>query len=237
MSKVNVKGVVRIRENNRKRVQPVLFFSLICFTLFIYFNWRYFPQITKSMTNSNVYNDIKIFQSNYAMQVEQLRQKVYHNMKNNAGTVENAATFRAAIIKEIEILRVLHRENSKPIYIQKLIDYIQYYTNHNVTISPKRSGIKAISAIINEQHSIIMCTVPKCGSSSWRKFMLYLQFPYLSTKRGKEYYKSIHKDVFKSYRTDPDPHAIAKNGVNLIAHLNASDAVTYYNNPKYLKVK
>eukprot|EP00607_Mallomonas_marina_P011076 CAMPEP_0182423824 /NCGR_PEP_ID=MMETSP1167-20130531/9903_1 /TAXON_ID=2988 /ORGANISM="Mallomonas Sp, Strain CCMP3275" /LENGTH=177 /DNA_ID=CAMNT_0024603115 /DNA_START=65 /DNA_END=594 /DNA_ORIENTATION=- len=40
----------------------------------------------------------------------------------------------------------------------------------------------------------------------------------------------------KSNHSDPDPHAIAKNGVKLIAALNASEAVKLYRDPKYIKV-
>jgi hypothetical protein len=75
-----------------------------------------------------------------------------------------------------------------------------------------------------------MCTVPKVGSSTWRKFMLYLNFPSLATTDGQQKY-SQHYGV-----TSPDAHNISKNGVKLMALQTPSVALEYYNNPKYLKV-
>eukprot|EP01041_Mallomonas_annulata_P007144 gene7144-14542_t len=58
-----------------------------------------------------------------------------------------------------------------------------------------------------------MCTIPKCGSSSWRKFMLYLQFPDINTVKGKARYKAQYGQFYKPNKDEPDPHAIARNGL------------------------
>lgn len=171
--------------------------------------------------------------------MKQLRLKAYQAMKLNVpGTVDvdNKTESRTIIFQELDKLRTDLREQSKKHYIQQLNNYTEFYISHDIEISPKRSGIKATSAIINDQHNIIMCTIPKCGSSSWRKFMLYLQFPFLTTSQGIKQYKTVYKDAFKPNNPNPDPHAIAKNGVKLIAQLNANDALEYYKNPNYLKV-
>ena len=42
------------------------------------------------------------------------------------------------------------------------------FRNTSINLIPKRCGIKSLSAIYNDKYKLIMCTIPKCGSSSWR---------------------------------------------------------------------
>jgi hypothetical protein len=154
------------------------------------------------------------------------------------------------------------------------------FKNNSINIIPKRCGIKSLSAIYNDKYKLIMCTIPKCGSSSWRfiillntyiyynsyfliifkrKFLLYLQYPYIDStnnnikqKHKLKYhnsYRTIKKSISLIHKPEQlqddiqvevedviDPHAIAKNGLKLIASLNASTALTYYQNLYYFKV-
>ena len=105
-----------------------------------------------------------------------------------------------------------------------------YYRTHQILLNPKRSGIRGTSAIINDNSHLIMCTVPKVGSSTWRKFMLYLDFPELSSERGRQEYARKYGVVA------PDQHNISKNGVKLMALQTPERANEYYNDPTYLKV-
>lgn len=108
--------------------------------------------------------------------------------------------------------------------------HLLYYQNHKINLIPHRTGIRGISAIINDNYSLIMCTIPKIGSSTWRKFMLYLTFPDLITNDGQiNYYKKFGV-------LSPDAHNISKNGVKLMALQTPQEALNYYNNPKYLKL-
>ena len=105
----------------------------------------------------------------------------------------------------------------------------------SIVLRPKRSGVRGVSAIYNDKYRIIMCTVPKVGSSSWREFMLYLQYPEIATRSGYSRYVSEHTAALKSSKYI-DPHAIARNGVKLIASLPEKEALQYYQNASYLKV-
>jgi hypothetical protein len=78
-----------------------------------------------------------------------------------------------------------------------------------------------------------MCTIPKVGSSTWRKFMLYLSFPELTYHDGLERYRQKYGIVAGSH---PDAHNISKNGVKLMALQTPEKALEYYSNKKYLKV-
>lgn len=141
------------------------------------------------------------------------------------------------IIKYVQSVRTFQlRTLAGYDYSSILNDNRELSQANEVQIFPKRSGIRALSAIINDEHKIIMCTVPKVGSSTWRKFMLHLQFPDLNTTEGKKRYKAIYGQYYGPNRTDPDPHAIAKNGVKLIANLSAAEALHYYQNVSYLKL-
>eukprot|EP00602_Paraphysomonas_sp_CaronLab_P011491 CAMPEP_0185039020 /NCGR_PEP_ID=MMETSP1103-20130426/35403_1 /TAXON_ID=36769 /ORGANISM="Paraphysomonas bandaiensis, Strain Caron Lab Isolate" /LENGTH=210 /DNA_ID=CAMNT_0027577737 /DNA_START=104 /DNA_END=733 /DNA_ORIENTATION=+ len=75
-----------------------------------------------------------------------------------------------------------------------------------------------------------MCTVPKVGSSTWRKFMLYLDFPELASSSGQRKYAR------KYGVASPDAHNISKNGVKLMALQSPQRALEYYNDKTYLKV-
>lgn len=105
-----------------------------------------------------------------------------------------------------------------------------WYSDHKVTLNPKRSGVRGASAIIDDAHRLIMCTIPKIGSSTWRKFMLYLTFPNLDEAHGKQYY-------FEKFGVKrPDFHNISKNGLKLMAVQHPATALEYYNDPSLLKV-
>lgn len=95
-----------------------------------------------------------------------------------------------------------------------------FHDNGHTVLSPKRSGVAAVSAIINDQQKIIMCTVPKIDSTTWRKVMLYLEHP--------EFYQ-------QGARKAPDQHNIKKNGVKLMAHQSPDVANKYYSNNNYVK--
>lgn len=105
-----------------------------------------------------------------------------------------------------------------------------WYNDNKVVLNPKRSGVRGASAIIDDVHRLLMCTIPKIGSSTWRKFMLYLSFPNLDETHGKKYY-------FETYGVKrPDFHNISKNGLKLMAVQHPMTAVDYYNDPSLLKV-
>lgn len=105
-----------------------------------------------------------------------------------------------------------------------------WYTSNKVVLHPKRSGVRGASAIIDETHRLLMCTIPKIGSSTWRKFMLYLTFPNLDEAHGKRYY-------FETFGVKrPDFHNISKNGLKLMAVQHPTTALEYYNDPSLLKV-
>jgi hypothetical protein len=108
-----------------------------------------------------------------------------------------------------------------------------WYRNNRVTLSPKRNGIAAVSAIIDDRKHIIMCTVPKIDSTTWRKVMLYLQHPELYKKTAAV---GTGASTDAVDRKPPDQHNIKKNGVKLMAHQSPLAADAYYNNAKYLKV-
>lgn len=116
------------------------------------------------------------------------------------------------------------------LYDYKFKSFSLYYKTNKIQLNPHRSGIKGSSAIINDKYKIIMCTIPKVGSSTWRKFMLYLDFPELATDEGKKEYTKKYGVIL------PDAHNISKNGVKLIALQTPNIALEYYNNPNYLKV-
>ena len=105
-----------------------------------------------------------------------------------------------------------------------------WYNDNKVVLNPKRSGVRGASAIIDDTHRLIMCTIPKIGSSTWRKFMLYLAFPSIDEVHGKKYY-------FETYGVKrPDFHNISKNGLKLMAVQHPATALEYYNDPSLLKV-
>jgi hypothetical protein len=137
-------------------------------------------------------------------------------------------------LKKLTEKRFQYYQTQQSYYDQQFLGYQQYYhSSHQspvVKLSPHRTGIRGLSSIINDQYSLIMCTVPKVGSSTWRKFMLYLDFPYLATTDGLEKYSQRYGV------SAPDAHNISKNGVKLMALQSPSVALDYYNNPKYLKV-
>ena len=106
----------------------------------------------------------------------------------------------------------------------------QWYSDHRVSLVPKRSGVRGASAIIDDIHRVMMCTIPKVGSSTWRKFMLYLSFPDIDEAHGKKHY-------FEKYGVKrPDFHNISKNGLKLVATQHPDVAVEYYNDPSMLKL-
>lgn len=109
-------------------------------------------------------------------------------------------------------------------------EYETWYTANKVTLHPKRSGVRGASAIIDDTHRLLMCTIPKIGSSTWRKFMLYLSFPSIEEAHGKKYY-------FEVYGVKrPDFHNISKNGLKLMAVQHPTTALEIYNDPSMLKV-
>lgn len=121
----------------------------------------------------------------------------------------------------------------EPLYQKQFHSFQEYYQSAPppvVQLSHHHTETPHLSPIINDQHSLIMCTIPKVGSSTWRKFMLNLQFPSLATADGKREY-SQHYGV-----TSPSPHNISQNGVKLMAQQSPSVALEYYNNPKFLKL-
>jgi len=111
-----------------------------------------------------------------------------------------------------------------------------FYRVNNITINPHRSEVRSISAIVNDRHKLLMCTIPKVASSSWTKFMLHLQFPALNTTSGMLEYYNIYNKTRKPGKPFPNPHAIATNGVSLIATMTKSTALEYYSDANYLKV-
>jgi hypothetical protein len=104
------------------------------------------------------------------------------------------------------------------------------HTKKPIVLSQKRNFIRRVSAVINDQHNMIMCTIPKIGSSSWRKFMLYLEFPYLSLPNGQELYEK------KFGVSMPNQHNMTKNGLKLMATQSPDISIAYYNNPHYIKL-
>lgn len=102
----------------------------------------------------------------------------------------------------------------------------EWYVRHPITLHPKRNGVAAVSAIINDPLRIIMCTVPKIDSTTWRKVMLYLERP--SLYRGTRHQGSREEKP-------PDQHNIKKNGVKLMAMQSPQEANRYYNDPGYMK--
>ena len=105
-----------------------------------------------------------------------------------------------------------------------------WYGENQVTLVPKRSGVRGASAIIDDVHRLLMCTIPKVGSSTWRKFMMYLSFPNIDEAHGKKHY-------FETYGVKrPDFHNISKNGLKLMAVQHPTVAVEYYNDASMLKL-
>lgn len=102
----------------------------------------------------------------------------------------------------------------------------EWHRVHRVSLAPKRNGVAAVSAIINDRLRLIMCTVPKIDSTTWRKTMLYLEHPelYANPKGGN---RTI---------PPPDQHNIKKNGVKIMAQQSPATAIDYYNDPRYLKL-
>jgi hypothetical protein len=133
---------------------------------------------------------------------------------------------------ELKNLRLKDWESQKTIYESLFLQktYTQYYQTHKIELNPKRCGIRGTSAIINDKKKLIMCTIPKVGSSTWRNFMLYLDFPELSSENGRmEYARKYGVEA-------PDAHNISKNGVKLVALQTPQRALEYYNDASYLKV-
>ena len=94
-----------------------------------------------------------------------------------------------------------------------------WYDNNQVTLMPKRNGVAGVSSIINDARKIIMCTVPKIDSSTWRKVMLYLEHPefYLNNKY-------ITKDL--GNKKFPDQHNVYIYALNAIDN-SLGSAVVY----------
>ena len=129
-------------------------------------------------------------------------------------------------IDSVELIRIERSRQWKDYYKSKFNNFITHqHTSNTITLYPKRNGIAAVSSIINDNKKIIMCTIPKIDSTTWRKVMLYLEHP--------EYYNSRDKSIRYS---PPDQHNIKKNGVKLMAHQQPDVANKYYSNPSYLKV-
>ena len=97
-----------------------------------------------------------------------------------------------------------------------------WYSDHRVVLNPKRNGVAAVSSIVNDRRRVIVCTVPKIDSSTWRKVMLYLEHP--------EFYNP------STSSRPPDQHNIKKNGVKIMAQQTPDAATAYYNDPGYLKL-
>ena len=107
-----------------------------------------------------------------------------------------------------------------------------WYDSHVVNLNPKRNGIAAVSSIINDKYKIIMCTIPKIDSSTWRRLMLYLERPDVVRNRT---FSGPGKLMSLEQRLQ-DPHNIKKNGVKIMAHQSPSNATRYYNDATYIKV-
>jgi hypothetical protein len=149
---------------------------------------------------------------------------LYQLLKNNNNG--ESLVDAVAALRDSKVQQLAHRTEHRLVSQE----YKEWYTYNKVTLYPKRNFIRRLSTIINDEHHILMCTLPKIGSSSWRKFMLYLQFPDLTGIDGLKKYEAEY-GVPK-----PNQHNMTKNGLKLIATQTPEDAQNYYNNPEYLKL-
>ncbi len=145
--------------------------------------------------------------------------------------VKNAASSSALSTEEklrvFEQARMDHANRATAVASTSMINSSllrAWYTSNKVVLRKRRSGTAAVSAIVNDEHKLIMCTIPKIDSTSWRKVMLYLEHPEL-------YSPETLKNAGK-----PDQHNLRNNGVKIIAQQTPAEALRYYNNPDYLKV-
>lgn len=141
-----------------------------------------------------------------------------------------------ARIEALEQVRSEHAQRLEPAYVEAFrtmgsrgedhelpASTATWYKGDRVVLHPKRNGVAAVSAIVNDRRRLVMCTVPKIDSSTWRKVMLYLEHPELY-------------NTSTTVNRPPDQHNIKKNGVKIMAQQTPAAANAYYNDPRYLKL-
>ena len=167
--------------------------------------------------------------------VYQLNLLAAFTLPNITGALDKSATLES--LKSVEELRAKYRHRYDRNYESEMFSLVRSaQSSTSPGTYPRRSGEKGVSAMINDEHLIIMCSVPKVGSSTWRRFMLFLQFPFLITREGVKNYRATYGHALRKSDREIDPHAIAKNGVKVIAALPEIIAQNYYLNTSYLKV-